>query len=124
MKTAVKIKTVLFGTFRYTFQLLLYIVAVPIETFVVAWYQLSNTLVIEGSRLSIAGHTVETLRNTPAHSSALHPSACRNRMTARTSHLAGDSIVRGMFMCFIIFLRSDRPRNTLQYARRCTGGCL
>src|SRR5258705_6432868 len=59
MKTTVKIKTVLFGTFRYTFQLLLYIIAAPIETFVVAWYQLSNTLVIEGSRLCIAGHTVE-----------------------------------------------------------------
>src|SRR5258705_2753905 len=68
MKSTVKIKTVLFGTFRYTFQLLLYIVAAPIETFVVAWYQLSNTLVIEDSRLCIAGHTVETLRNTSAHS--------------------------------------------------------
>src|SRR5258705_12544536 len=67
MKTTVKIKTDLFGTFRYTFQLLLYIIAAPIETFVVAWYQLSNTLVIEGSRLCIAGHTVETLRNTSAH---------------------------------------------------------
>src|SRR5258705_6338175 len=68
MKTTVKIKTVLFGTFRYPFQLLLYIIAAPIETFVVAWYHLSNTLVIEGSRLCITGHTVETLRNTSAHS--------------------------------------------------------
>src|SRR5258705_3354719 len=68
MKSTVKLKSVLFGTFRSTYHLLLYIVAAPIETFVVAWYQLSNTLVIEGSRLSIAGHTVETLRNTSAHS--------------------------------------------------------
>src|SRR5258705_6412162 len=96
MKTTVKIKTDLFGTFRYTFQLLLYIIAAPIETFVVAWYQLSNTLVIEGSRLCIAGHTVETLCNTSAHNSSLHPSACRNRMTARTSHLVGDYIILGI----------------------------
>ena len=34
-----------------TYQLLLYIVDAPTLTYFVAWYQLSNTLVIESSRL-------------------------------------------------------------------------
>lgn len=39
----------LFGTFRHTFHLLLYVVTAPIETFAEAQYQLSYALVIEGS---------------------------------------------------------------------------
>ena len=51
IKTTVQIRNILFATFSHTFQLLLYIVDAPTQIFFVAWYQLSNTLVIEASRL-------------------------------------------------------------------------
>ena len=51
IKTTVKIRNILIATFSHTYQLLLYIVDAPTQTFFVSWYQLSNTLVIEANRL-------------------------------------------------------------------------
>ena len=51
IKTTVKIINILFATFSHTYQLLLYTVDAPTYTFVVAWYQLSYTLVVEASRM-------------------------------------------------------------------------
>ena len=46
-----KIRNILFATFSHTYWLLLYTADAPTQTFFVSWYQLSNTLVIEASRL-------------------------------------------------------------------------
>ena len=51
IKTTVKTRKTLFTTFSLSYQLLFYIVDAMTYTFFVAWYQLSNTLVIEASRL-------------------------------------------------------------------------
>ena len=50
IKTTVKIKNILFATFNHTYQLLFHIVDAPTQTFFVAWYKISNILVIEASR--------------------------------------------------------------------------
>ena len=57
IKTTVKIRNVLFATFSYTYQLLLYIVA-TLTTFFVARYQLSNTLVTEAAACALRQFSV------------------------------------------------------------------
>ena len=44
----------------------------------------------------------------------LYPSACRNRMTTPTSHLAGDCIVPGMFTCSLRVQNWQLPSDAIE----------